>query len=78
MHFHRVHIEVTNICGLACSFCPPKLQPSKTMPLPFFEKVLSQLQGYTKELAFHSEGIEQYISSLHMILYEFKLKVHHE
>ena len=56
MHFHRVHIEVTNICGLACSFCPPKLQPSKTMTLPFFEKILTQLQGYTKELAFHVYG----------------------
>jgi len=44
MHFHRVHIEVTNICGLACSFCPPKLQPSKTMPLVFFEKVLKELK----------------------------------
>lgn len=64
MHFHRVHIEVTNICGLACSFCPPKLQPSKTMPLPFFEKVLSQLQGYTTELAFHVMGDPLTLSNL--------------
>lgn len=64
MHFHRVHIEVTNICGLACSFCPPKLQPSKTMPLPFFEKVLTQLQGYTKELAFHVMGDPLTLSNL--------------
>jgi len=64
MHFHRVHIEVTNICGLACSFCPPKLQPSKTMPLSFFEKVLTQLQGYTKELAFHVMGDPLILSNL--------------
>lgn len=68
MHFHRVHIEVTNICGLACSFCPPKLHPSKTMPLPFFEKVLSQLQGYTKELAFHVMGDPLTLSNLHEYL----------
>ncbi len=68
MHFNRVHIEVTNICGLACSFCPPKLQPSKTMPLPFFEKVLKQLHGYTKELAFHVMGDPLTLSNLHEYL----------
>lgn len=64
MHFHRVHIEVTNICGLACSFCPPKLQPSKTMPLPFFKDVISQLQPYTKALAFHVMGDPLTLSNL--------------
>lgn len=64
MHFHRVHIEVTNICGLACSFCPPKLQPSKTMPLPFFKETISQLAPYTKELAFHVMGDPLTLSNL--------------
>lgn len=64
MHFHRVHIEVTNICGLACSFCPPKLQPSKTMNLEFFSKVLDELQGLTKELAFHVMGDPLTLSNL--------------
>ncbi|MGB6018875.1 MAG: radical SAM/SPASM domain-containing protein [Sulfurimonadaceae bacterium] len=74
MHFHRVHIEVTNICGLACSFCPPKLQPSKTMALPFFEKVLKQLRGYTKELAFHVMGDPLTLSNLE----EYLDLTHHE
>ncbi|MBU1642312.1 SPASM domain-containing protein [bacterium] len=64
MHFHRVHIEVTNICGLACSFCPPKLSPSKTMPLPFFHKVVTQLRPYTKGLAFHVMGDPLTLSNL--------------
>ncbi|MDF1880530.1 SPASM domain-containing protein [Sulfurimonas sp. MAG313] len=64
MHFHRVHIEVTNICGLACSFCPPKLQATKTMTLEFFEKILTQLQPYTKELAFHVMGDPLTLSNL--------------
>ena len=68
MHFHRVHIEVTNICGLACSFCPPKEQPSKTMSLPFFEKVLTQLQEYTKSLAFHVMGDPLILSNLNEYL----------
>ena len=64
MQFHRVHIEVTNICGLACSFCPPKLQPSKTMDLDFFEHILNELQGRTKELAFHVMGDPLTLSNL--------------
>jgi len=64
MHFKRVHIEVTNICGLACSFCPPKLLPTKTMSLSFFEKVLIQLKPYTKSLAFHLMGDPLTLSNL--------------
>lgn len=64
MHFNRVHIEVTNICGLACSFCPPKLQPIKTMSLSFFEKVLVELQPYTKSLSFHVMGDPLTLSNL--------------
>ncbi len=64
MSFHRVHIEITNICGLSCSFCPPKLQPSKTMSLEFFEKILGELQGKTKELSFHVMGDPLTLSNL--------------
>ncbi len=64
MHFNRVHIEVTNICGLACSFCPPKLQPTKTMSLAFFEKVLMELIPYTKSLALHVMGDPLTLSNL--------------
>ena len=63
-HFHRVHVEITNICGLACSFCPPKLQPTKTMSLEFFEKVLSELKPYTKSLALHVMGDPLTLSNL--------------
>lgn len=68
MHFNRVHIEVTNICGLACSFCPPKLQPTKTMSLSFFEKVLEELKPYTKSLAFHVMGDPLTLSNLYEYL----------
>lgn len=63
-HFHRVHVEVTNICGLACSFCPPKLQPSKTMSLEFFERILGELKPYTKNLALHVMGDPLTLSNL--------------
>lgn len=64
MQFNRVHIEVTNICGLACSFCPPKINPSKTMSLLFFEELLLELRPYTKTLAFHVMGDPLTLSNL--------------
>lgn len=65
MKFHRVYIEITNICGLACSFCPPKQEPSKTMSLSFFEDVLQQLRPYTKSIALHVMGDPLTLSNLH-------------
>jgi len=64
VHFNRVNIEITNICGLACSFCPPKVNASKTMPLDLFEKILIQLRHYTKVLAFHVMGDPLTLSNL--------------
>lgn len=64
MTFHRAYIEVTNICGLACSFCPPKVQPPQTMELPFFESVLNELYPYTKEIALHVMGDPMVLSNL--------------
>lgn len=68
MRFYRVHIELTNICGLKCTFCPPKLAPSKTMTLEFFEKVLKELQPFTKEVTFHVMGDPLTLSNLQSYL----------
>ena len=64
MKFHRVYIELTNICGLACSFCPPKTLPTHTMSTDFFESILVQLKPYTKELAYHIVGDPLVLSNL--------------
>lgn len=64
MKFHRAYIEVTNICGLSCTFCPPKIQPTQTMELSFFESVLQELQPYTKEIALHVMGDPMVLSNL--------------
>jgi radical SAM protein with 4Fe4S-binding SPASM domain len=64
MKFHRVYIEITNICGLACSFCPPKELPSKTMELTLFESIVLQLKLYTNEIALHVMGDPMVLSNL--------------
>ncbi|MBN2816176.1 MAG: SPASM domain-containing protein [Campylobacterales bacterium] len=74
MQFRKVHIEVTNICGLACSFCPPKIKPSKIVDGQFFQKILEQLEGKTKLLAFHILGDPLTLSNLGFYLDSAKQK----
>ena len=56
MKFYRIYVELTNVCGLSCSFCPTKSLPSKEMDLEFFDRVMEQAKAYTKEIACHVVG----------------------
>lgn len=64
MKFSRAYVEITNICGLTCSFCPPKEQPSQTMSVDFFKHVLQELKPYTDEIALHVMGDPMVLSNL--------------
>jgi len=66
--FHKVYIELTNICGLECSFCPTKTTKTHTMNLDFFESILIQLKPYTKNIAFHVFGDPLTLSNLEKYL----------
>lgn len=68
MKFYRIYIELTNVCGLSCSFCPTKGLPSKEMDLAFFETVIKQAQAYTREIACHVVGDPLTQSNLHAYL----------
>ncbi|MDN5078105.1 SPASM domain-containing protein [Aliarcobacter butzleri] len=62
--FRKVHIEITNICNLKCTFCPPKILPNKTMTLDKFNKLNLQLKEFTTELAYHIVGDPLVLSNL--------------
>ncbi|EIF51482.1 radical SAM/SPASM domain-containing protein [Sulfurovum sp. AR] len=64
MNFYRIYIELTNVCGLSCSFCPTKALPTKEMDLDFFESILKQAKVYTKEIACHVVGDPLTLSNL--------------
>ncbi len=77
MKFYRIYIELTNVCGLSCSFCPTKELPNKEMDLVFFESVIAQAQNYTKEIACHVVGDPLTQSNLHAyldIIHKYGLK----
>ena len=63
-----MHIEITNICNLTCTFCPPKILPNATMSLEKFDDLNAQLKPYTKELAYHIVGDPLVLSNLNEYL----------
>ena len=72
MKFYRIYIELTNVCGLRCSFCPTKNLPNTTMSLAFFEKVVQEVKPFTNEIACHVVGdpltlthLSDYLDILH-------------
>ncbi|MEA1879484.1 MAG: radical SAM/SPASM domain-containing protein [Campylobacterota bacterium] len=68
MKFYRIYIEITNVCGLSCTFCPTKELPNKEMSLAFFESTIKQAKVYTKEIACHVVGDPLTQSNLHEYL----------
>ncbi|CAA6825243.1 MAG: Radical SAM [uncultured Sulfurovum sp.] len=64
MKFYRIYIEITNVCGLSCTFCPTKELPDKAMSLAFFESTIKQAKAYTKEIACHVVGDPLTLSNL--------------
>ena len=77
MKFHRIYIEITNICGLKCSFCPTSDLLPKTMSLKIFEDIVIQSKKYTKEIALHVMGDPLTLNNLFEyldILEKYKMK----
>lgn len=77
--FHKVYIEITNICGLECSFCPTKIDQPRTMSLELFESILKEVKSYTSDIALHVFGDPLVVSNLGEYLnlaFKYKLAVH--
>jgi radical SAM protein with 4Fe4S-binding SPASM domain len=64
MKFNKIYIELTNICGLTCDFCPTKILQNKTMTLDFFEKILIQVKEYTNIITYHVFGDPLVLSNI--------------
>ena len=52
----RVYLEITNVCNLACSFCPGTKREKRFMSEEEFSALLDKLKGQTQYLYFHLMG----------------------
>lgn len=54
--FKKVYIEITSVCNLACSFCPPTSRKANIIKLDAFNNILDQIKPYTKYIYLHVKG----------------------
>lgn len=54
--FHKVHIEISNICNLQCSFCPEVIRDKKLMDVDLFRDIIAQVAPLAEQVAFHLMG----------------------
>ena len=54
--FKKFYIEITNVCNLACDFCPKTKRKMEFMSLETFEEILTQVKPYTDYIYLHVKG----------------------
>ena len=54
--FKRVYLEITSVCNLACSFCPPTERKANFIKPEDFERRLEQIKPHTNYIYLHVKG----------------------
>ena len=54
--FHKIYLEISNICNLRCAFCPGTKRTPRTMTEAEFSFLLPKLRPYSDYLYFHLMG----------------------
>lgn len=54
--FKKIYIEITNVCNLACEFCPETVRTPVFMTPAAFGSVLEGIRGWTEHICFHVMG----------------------
>ena len=54
--FRRVHVEISNVCNLACSYCPIEEKDKQHMSADQFAAIAAQIAPHTDEVSLHLLG----------------------
>jgi len=54
--FKKVYLEITSVCNLTCSFCPPTKRQKEFITVEDFSKRLDEIKPYTEFIYFHVKG----------------------
>jgi len=52
----KAYLEITNVCNLACEFCPGTRREKRFLTVPEFETLAGKLRTHTDYLYFHLMG----------------------
>ena len=56
MRFRKIYIEITNVCNLACPFCPGSSRAPAYMDAAMFADIAQQVKPLTEQVYFHVMG----------------------
>lgn len=76
--FHKVNIEISNVCNLKCSFCPEVVREKKMISVDLFRRVISEVAPLTSLVTFHLMGeplVHPQLSELVEICHESNVKI---
>lgn len=54
--FKKFYIEITSVCNLACSFCPPTERKANFIKVDAFNDILDQIKPHTDHIYYHVKG----------------------
>ncbi|KIL34141.1 Fe-S oxidoreductase [Cohnella kolymensis] len=54
--FKKFYVEITSVCNLACSFCPPTERKSAFIKVETFNNILDQIKPHTDHIYYHVKG----------------------
>lgn len=54
--FKKIYIEITSVCNLACSFCPPTSRQANFIKVDTFSNILDQIKPHTNHIYLHVKG----------------------
>lgn len=77
-NYKKIYIEITNVCNLACDFCPQSKRKPEFMKIETFDKILAQIKPYTDYIYLHVKGeplLHPEIDRILDLSYEKGLKV---
>lgn len=60
----KIYIEISDICGLKCSFCPTPKEIRGVMDLGLFKKAAFEARQFTKLITLHILGDPLYVKDL--------------
>ncbi|UQZ82311.1 pyrroloquinoline quinone biosynthesis protein PqqE [Paenibacillus konkukensis] len=54
--FKKFYVEITSVCNLACTFCPPTKRQANFIEIDAFTHILDQVKPFTDYIYFHVKG----------------------